>query len=147
MSKRRDQRMMGRALALARLNHGLTGVNPSVGCVILDSHGHIVGEGVTGRGGRPHAEEIALDEAGEAARGGTAYVTLEPCRERSAGGKSCSVKLEEAGVARVVCSVLDPHPVANGGILRLRRAGIPVEVGRGRHAAEGLYRAFFTSVG
>jgi pyrimidine deaminase RibD-like protein len=114
VSKRRDQRMMGRALSLARLNHGLTGVNPSVGCVILDSHGHIVGEGVTGRGGRPHAEEIALEEAGEAARGGTAYVTLEPCRERSAGGKSCSMKLEEAGIARVVCSVLDPHPVANG---------------------------------
>ena len=90
MSKRRDQRMMGRALALARLNQGLTGVNPSVGCVILDSHGHIVGDGVTGRGGRPHAEEIALEEAGEAARGGTAYVTLEPCRERSAGGKSCT---------------------------------------------------------
>ena len=147
MSKRRDQRMMGRALALARLNHGLTGRNPSVGCVILDSHGHIVGEGVTGRGGRPHAEEIALEEAGEAARGGTAYVTLEPCRERSAGGKSCSMKLEEAGVARVVCSVLDPHPVANGGILRLRRAGIRVDIGLGRHAAEGLYRAFFASIG
>ena len=146
MSKRRDRRMMGRALALARLNHGLTGANPSVGCVILDAHGHIVGEGVTGRGGRPHAEEIALEEAGDAARGGTAYVTLEPCRERSAGGKSCSLKLEEAGVARVVCSVLDPHPVANGGILRLRRAGIQVDVGPGRHAAQGLYRAFFNSI-
>ncbi len=146
MSKRRDRRMMGRALALARLNHGLTGANPSVGCVILDAHGHIVGEGVTGRGGRPHAEEVALEEAGDAARGGTAYVTLEPCRERSAGGKSCSLKLEEAGVARVVCSVLDPHPVANGGILRLRSAGIQVDVGPGRHAAEGLYRAFFNSI-
>jgi len=146
VSKRRDRRMMGRALALARLNHGLTGANPSVGCVILDAHGHIVGEGVTGRGGRPHAEEVALEEAGDAARGGTAYVTLEPCRERSAGGKSCSLKLEEAGVARVVCSVLDPHPVANGGILRLRSAGIQVDVGPGRHAAEGLYRAFFNSI-
>ena len=139
--------MMGRALALARLNHGLTGPNPSVGCVVLDSHGHIVGEGVTGRGGRPHAEEIALEEAGDAARGGTAFVTLEPCRERSGGGKSCSVKLQEAGVARVVCCVLDPHPVANGGILNLRCAGIQVEIGLGRHAAEGLYRAFFASIG
>jgi diaminohydroxyphosphoribosylaminopyrimidine deaminase/5-amino-6-(5-phosphoribosylamino)uracil reductase len=138
--------MMGRALALARLNHGLTGANPSVGCVILDADGHVVGEGVTGHGGRPHAEEIALEEAGDAAKGGTAYVTLEPCRERSAGGKSCSMKLEDAGVARVVCSVLDPHPVANGGILRLRRAGIRVEVGLGQRAAEGLYRAFFASI-
>lgn len=146
MSKRRDRRMMGRALALARLNHGLTGVNPSVGCVILDADGHVVGEGVTGHGGRPHAEEIALEEAGDAAKGGTAYVTLEPCRERSAGGKSCSMKLEDAGIARVVCSVLDPHPVANGGILRLRSAGIRVEVGLGQRVAETLYRAFFNSI-
>ena len=78
--RRRDQRMMGRALALAGLNQGLTGANPSVGCVILDTEGHILGEGVTGKGGRPHAEEIALQQAGAGARGGTAYVTLEPCR-------------------------------------------------------------------
>ncbi len=85
-SRRRDRRMMGRAHSLARLNHGLTGINPSVGCIILDSDGHVVGAGGTGLGGRPHAEEVALDEAGAAARGGTAYVTLEPCRERSQGG-------------------------------------------------------------
>ncbi|MEZ5946085.1 MAG: bifunctional diaminohydroxyphosphoribosylaminopyrimidine deaminase/5-amino-6-(5-phosphoribosylamino)uracil reductase RibD [Hyphomonas sp.] len=147
MSKRRDRRLMGRAFGLARLNQGMTGVNPSVGCVILDADGHIVGEGVTGIGGRPHAEEIALDIAGGAAKGGTAYVTLEPCRERSQGGKSCSVKLKEAGIGRVVCSVLDPHPVANGGILNLRNAGIRVEVGTGRHVAERLYKAFFASIG
>ncbi|MCA8902374.1 MAG: riboflavin biosynthesis protein RibD [Hyphomonas sp.] len=138
--------MMGRAFALARLNHGLTGVNPSVGCVILDRDGHIVGEGVTGVGGRPHAEEIALDIAGSAAQGGTAYVTLEPCRERSQGGKSCSLRLQEAGIARVVCSVLDPHPVANGGILRLRDAGIDVMVGYRRRDAARLYAEFFASV-
>ena len=89
MSKRRDQRRMGRALALAGLNQGLTGPNPSVGCVIVDAEGHIVGEGVTGHGGRPHAEEIALEEAGARARGGTAYVTLEPCRERRLRRSAC----------------------------------------------------------
>ena len=146
MSRRLDRRMMGRALALAKLNQGLTAENPSVGCVILDADGHIVGDGVTGLGGRPHAEEIALDEAGTAARGGTAYVTLEPCRERSAGGASCSLKLKEAGVRRVVCAILDPHPLANGGILSLRKAGIRVDIGIGCHTAARLYEGFFRSV-
>jgi pyrimidine deaminase RibD-like protein len=110
VSKRRDRRLMGRALALAGLNQGLTGANPSVGCVILDAQGHVVGEGVTGKGGRPHAEEIALDDAGNRARGGTAYVTLEPCRERSSGTASCSSKLIGAGIRRVVVAIEDPHP-------------------------------------
>jgi diaminohydroxyphosphoribosylaminopyrimidine deaminase/5-amino-6-(5-phosphoribosylamino)uracil reductase len=146
MSRRRDRRMMGRALALARLNHGLTAENPSVGCVILNTDGHIIGDGVTGLSGRPHAEEIALDEAGAAALGGTAYVTLEPCRERSAGGPSCSTKLKEAGIARVVCAITDPHPLAEGGITTLREAGIRVDIGIGRSTAEHLYQGFFHSV-
>ena len=146
MSRRLDRRMMGRALALAKLNQGLTAENPSVGCVILDADGHIAGDGVTGLGGRPHAEEIALDEAGAAARGGTAYVTLEPCRERSAGGASCSAKLKEAGVRRVVCAILDPHPLADGGIASLRKAGIRVDIGIGRDTAARLYEGFFNSV-
>lgn len=145
-SRRRDRRMMGRALALARLNHGLTGANPSVGCILIDRDGHVVGAGVTGLGGRPHAEEIALDEAGDRARGGTAYVTLEPCRERSKGGKSCSLKLREAGVSRVVCAIEDPHPVANGGIRALRDAGIHVQLGLGRRDAQRLYHKFFRSL-
>jgi|TARA_R100001224_G_scaffold4127_1_gene2494 pyrimidine deaminase RibD-like protein len=145
-SRRRDRRMMGRAHSLARLNHGLTGINPSVGCIILNSDGHVVGAGVTGLGGRPHAEEVALDEAGAAARGGTAYVTLEPCRERSQGGKSCSVKLLEAGIARVVCAIDDPHPVANGGIRALRDAGIEVRIGLGQRESRRLYRKFFASL-
>lgn len=145
-TRRRDRRMMGRALGLARLNQGLTGVNPSVGCVILDADGHVVGEGVTGIGGRPHAEEVALEQAGEKARGGTAYVTLEPCRERSQGNKSCSVLLREAGMTRVVCAVDDPHPVANGGIRALRQSGIAVEVGLRQREATRLYRKFFESV-
>ncbi|MEH6693517.1 MAG: bifunctional diaminohydroxyphosphoribosylaminopyrimidine deaminase/5-amino-6-(5-phosphoribosylamino)uracil reductase RibD [Hyphomonas sp.] len=146
MSRRLDRRMMGRALGLARLNQGLTAPNPSVGCVILDVDGHIVGDGVTGLGGHPHAEEIALDEAGPLARGGTAYVTLEPCRERSSGSPSCSTKLKDAGVARVVCAITDPHPLAEGGIAALREAGIRVEIGIGGRVAARLYRGFFRTV-
>ena len=138
--------MMGRALALARLNHGLTGPNPSVGCVILDSHGHIVGEGVTGRGGRPHAEEIALEEAGEAARGGTAYVTLEPCRERTNGEAACSKRLIEAGVSKVVIAVMDKHPKGAGGKAAIEAAGITVVPGFLEADAAPLYEDFFASL-
>lgn len=138
---------MGRALALARLNQGLTGVNPSVGCVILDAAGHIVGEGVTGHGGRPHAEEVALDEAGPRAKGGAAFVTLEPCRERSSGSASCSVKLAAAGIARVVIAAEDPHPTARDGIRVLREAGIQVHVGPGQRRAAALYAWFFRTAG
>ena len=143
MSKRRDQRRIGRALALAGLNQGLTGPNPSVGCVIVDAEGHIVGEGVTGQGGRPHAEEIALEEAGARARGGTAYVTLEPCRERSSGAPSCSAKLVSAGIVRVVVAVEDPHPTARDGIRVLRDAGVGVLIGPGGRRAARRYAWFF----
>ena len=146
MTRRRDRRLMGRALALAGLNQGLTGANPSVGCVILDAHGHIVGEGVTSQGGRPHAEEIALDEAGTRAKGGTAYVTLEPCRERSSGAPSCSNKLISAGVLRVVVAIEDPHPTARDGIRVLREAGVRVETGPGKRRAARLYSWFFGNV-
>lgn len=143
MSKRRDRRMMGRAFQLARLNQGLTGKNPSVGCILVDPAGHIVGAGVTGTGGRPHAEEIALEEAGAKAHGGTAYVTLEPCRERSSGAASCSRKLVDAGIARVVVAIEDPHPTARDGLVILREAGVRVETGLGKHAAARLYGWFF----
>lgn len=146
MSKRRDRRMMGRALALAGLNQGLTGENPSVGCVILDADGYIAGEGVTASGGRPHAEEIALDEAGAKARGGTAYVTLEPCRERSSGGASCANRLVSAGIARVVVAIEDPHPTAKDGIRILREAGVRVETGLKRARAVQRYQSFFDTV-
>lgn len=134
--------MMGRALALAGLNHGLTGANPSVGCVIVDARGHIVGEGVTGQGGRPHAEEVALEDAGVRAAGGTAYVTLEPCRERSSGAASCSNKLVSAGIARVVVAIEDPHPTATDGIRILKDAGVRVDIGRGKRRAARLYAWF-----
>lgn len=136
---------MGRAFQLARLNQGLTGENPSVGCILLDAHGHIAGAGVTGTGGRPHAEEIALEEAAGKARGGTAYVTLEPCRERSSGAASCARKLVDAGIARVVVAIEDPHPTARDGLAILREAGVKVETGLGKHSAARLYRWFFAA--
>ena len=89
-----------------------------------------MGEGATAEGGRPHAEELALAQASEGARGGDVYVTLEPCAKRSNGALSCADRLIEAGVTRVVIAARDPHPYAAGvGIERLRAAGIVVEVG------------------
>lgn len=120
---------MRRALELAALGVGRTGDNPSVGCVIVKD-GAVVGEGATAEGGRPHAEEIALAQAGVAARGATAFVTVETCAKRSTGAISCADRLIEAGVARVVIAARDPHPYAAGvGIERLRAAGVAVEVG------------------
>eukprot|EP01031_Cornospumella_fuschlensis_P018445 gene18445-22573_t len=82
-----DEDYMRGAIALAEAHVGLTGSNPSVGCVIVRD-AQIVGQGVTGLGGTPHGEEVALASAGERARGATAYVTLEPCAQRSTGGTS-----------------------------------------------------------
>lgn len=135
--------MMGRALKLARANHGRTGANPSVGCVITNALGHVVGEAATGLGGRPHAEQLALDMAGERALGGTAYVTLEPCRERSTGETACSGRLVAAGIARVVCAIADAHPKGAGGFDILHAAGIPLLTGLRQREAEALYRNFF----
>jgi diaminohydroxyphosphoribosylaminopyrimidine deaminase/5-amino-6-(5-phosphoribosylamino)uracil reductase len=96
-----------------------------VGAVILDSHGEIVGQGVTGPAGDEHAEVVALTDAGPAARGGTAVVTLEPCNHHGRTGP-CTAALIAAGVARVVYSIDDPNPVAAGGAASLREAGIEV---------------------
>ena len=118
---------MQRALALAAAQAGRTGDNPAVGCVIVQA-GAIVGEGATGDGGRPHAEELALEAAGARAHGGEAYVTLEPCARRSSGATACADRLIEAGVTRVVIAAADPHPYAAGvGLERLRAAGVHVE--------------------
>jgi diaminohydroxyphosphoribosylaminopyrimidine deaminase/5-amino-6-(5-phosphoribosylamino)uracil reductase len=124
-----DQDFMRRAIAIARPNVGLTDPNPCVGCVIVKG-GAIVAEGATAPSGRPHAEEQALEQLGGQARGATAYVTLEPCAERSAGGVACSSRLVRAGVARVVYACEDPSPFASGqGSERLRQAGVQVESG------------------
>ena len=143
MSRRRDRRLMGRALRLAAEGYGRTGDNPSVGCVICNVDGVPIAEARTADGGRPHAEEIALERAGAAARGGVAYVTLEPCRERSSGAPSCSARLLEAGISRVLVAVLDEHPQGAGGIARLKAAGVDVETGLKAPAALPLYRGFF----
>ena len=124
-----DTHYMHRAIALAKARMGRTWPNPAVGCVIVKD-GEIVGEGATGDGGRPHAEEVALDQAGDRAKGATAYVTLEPCGERSTGTASCGQKLVEAGVSRVVYACADPSPYASHkGPSRLIAAGVTLEHG------------------
>ena len=124
-----DALFMRRAIEVALPHVGLTAPNPTVGCVLVQGE-VIVAEAVTGVGGRPHAEEQAVEMAGEAARGATAFVTLEPCGERSSGAPSCAERLLQAGVVRVVVACRDPHPYAAGrGPERLGAAGVPVELG------------------
>ena len=137
-----DARWMRRAIGLAATRVGETGDNPAVGCVIV-SDGAVAGEAATAPGGRPHAEEQALERAGEAARGATAYVTLEPCAERSSGAAACAERLVEAGVARVVVACEDASVLAAGrGLERLRAAGVATETGLLRGEAAGLYAAY-----
>lgn len=134
---------MQQALALAALGYGRTGENPSVGCVIVRD-GEVVAEGRTAEGGRPHAEEAALAQAGENARGATVFVTLEPCARRSSGGVSCSDLLIQAGVSRVVIAAQDPHPFAAGaGVARLQEAGASVESGLLEDQALAMNPIFF----
>ena len=138
---------MRRALELAAPGVGRTGGNPSVGCVIV-MDGVVVGEGATAAGGRPHAEEIALGRAGDSAVGATAYVTVEPCAQRSAGGVACSELLINAGVARVVIAARDPHPNAAGvGVARMRAAGIVIETGVMEAEARAQNADFFAKWG
>ena len=142
MNRARDQELMRRALSAARQMLGRTWPNPVVGCVIALGD-EILAETATAPGGRPHAEEQALDLAGARARGATVYVSLEPCGERSSGAASCSERLAEAGVARVVIAADNPDPLSAGrGVERLREAGVPVEIGFLAEEAEPLYRAF-----
>ena len=139
MSAADDDVFMRRAIALAQAHVGLTGSNPSVGCLLVRD-GAILGEGVTAQGGRPHAEEAALAVAGETARGATAYVTLEPCGERSAGNPSCGTLLASAGIARAVVACADGSSFAAGrGLAQLRAAGVAVEVGFLADEARRLY--------
>lgn len=140
-----DQRWMRAALALARRGLGRTWPNPAVGCVLVKD-GAVLGRGWTQPGGRPHAETVALAQAGERARGATAYVTLEPC---SHYGKTppCADALIAAGVARVVAACEDPDPrVCGRGLDRLRAAGIAVESGVCGAEAWDLNLGFFTRV-
>jgi len=137
-----DSRHMGRAIELALAAMGRTWPNPAVACVIARD-GEVLAEAATAPGGRPHAEEQAVPVAGEAARGATAYVTLEPCGARSSGRKSCSHFLVEAGIGRVVIAALDPSPFASGrGVERLRKAGLEVETGLLADDARVLYEGY-----
>ncbi|MBC7519793.1 MAG: bifunctional diaminohydroxyphosphoribosylaminopyrimidine deaminase/5-amino-6-(5-phosphoribosylamino)uracil reductase RibD [Sandarakinorhabdus sp.] len=135
---------MGAALALSARGVGLTTPNPPVGCVLVRG-GRVVGRGWTQPGGRPHAEAMALAQAGDAARGATAYVTLEPCAHASVRGPACADTLIAAGVARVVIAAGDPDPRTDGaGVLRLRAAGIAVTEGVRLAEAEAVMAGFFS---
>ena len=129
---------MRAAVALARRGLGSTWPNPPVGCVLVQG-GRVVGRGVTAPGGRPHAEVLALRMAGAAARGATAYVTLEPCSHHGQT-PPCADALIAAGIARVVVACGDPDPRVDGaGLARLREAGVAVEAGLlAAEAAEAL---------
>jgi diaminohydroxyphosphoribosylaminopyrimidine deaminase / 5-amino-6-(5-phosphoribosylamino)uracil reductase len=140
-----DLAHMRAALALARRGLGRTWPNPGVGCVIVKD-GRVVGRGWTQPGGRPHAEQLALQRAGREAKGATAYVTLEPCSVPGRG-PACADGLIAAGVARVVAAVEDPFPrVAGTGFAKLRTAGIAVEIGLCADEANEVNAGFFARV-
>lgn len=142
---RDDARHMDQALVLARRGLGNTWPNPAVGCVIIRD-GVVVGRGWTQPGGRPHAEVMALAQAGAAARGATAYVTLEPCAHH---GKTppCAEALVRAGIACVVSALTDPDPrVAGRGHAILRAAGVEVREGVRADMARALQQGFLSRI-
>ena len=141
-----DREHMLAALALARRGLGSTWPNPSVGCVLVRGS-RVVGRGTTAPGGRPHAEAVALAQAGDLARGATAYVTLEPCSHH---GRTppCADALIAAGVTHVIVACADPDPrVSGAGIALLRAAGIEVTIGLMADEARSLQLGFLTRVG
>lgn len=145
MATAADTDAMRRAILLAARGLGSTSPNPVVGCVILDASGQPAGAGFHRRAGGPHAEVHALREAKERARGGTAYVTLEPCNHTGRTGP-CAQALVEAGIERVVYAVGDPTAQATGGADTLRAAGVQVEQGLLADQAEAGNIAWLTSV-
>lgn len=145
-SNTRDNDYMRAALGLARRGLGNTAPNPSVGCILVNND-HVVGRGWTQPGGRPHGEAVALQQAGDAARGATAYVTLEPCAHYGET-PPCAESLVKAGVTRVVSAISDPDArVAGKGHQILRDAGIEVTEGVMRDAAWRSNLGFFKRIG
>jgi diaminohydroxyphosphoribosylaminopyrimidine deaminase / 5-amino-6-(5-phosphoribosylamino)uracil reductase len=139
-----DERFMAAAIALAARGRGRTWPNPNVGCVIVRD-GVVVGRGWTQDGGRPHAEAMALAQAGDGAKDATLYTTLEPCAHESARGPTCSDLIVAAGVSRVVIAVRDPDARTDGkGAARLRAAGIEVVEGVSTDAAARVMAGFLT---
>ncbi|GIE89231.1 bifunctional diaminohydroxyphosphoribosylaminopyrimidine deaminase/5-amino-6-(5-phosphoribosylamino)uracil reductase RibD [Actinoplanes regularis] len=140
-----EDEAMRRAIALAARGLGTTSPNPVVGCLLLSADGEVVGEGFHAYAGGPHAEIVALAQAGERVRGGTCVVTLEPCNHTGRTGP-CSEALIQAGLRRVVIAVDDPNPVASGGAATLRAAGLQVATGVRRAEAELGNIAWLTAV-
>lgn len=137
---------MRTSLTLAGRGLGLVSPNPAVGCIITNSAGTIVGRGWTQPGGRPHAETEAIKRAGEQCRGGTAYVTLEPC-DHQGQSPPCSEALIDAGIGRVVVACQDPDPRVRGkGVKRLQDAGIDVLEGVLKKEARALNAGFFKRI-
>src|SRR5512143_4233114 len=129
-----EEKYMRIALRLAEKANGRTSPNPMVGAVVV-KNGHIVGRGYHKRAGEPHAEAIALQKAGKAAKGATLYVTLEPCSHTNKRTPPCSPLVIASGVKRVVVAMIDPNPKVSGaGIRAIKKAGI--EVGTGVLEAE-----------
>jgi diaminohydroxyphosphoribosylaminopyrimidine deaminase / 5-amino-6-(5-phosphoribosylamino)uracil reductase len=139
-----DARWMAAAIACSERGYGRTWPNPNVGCVIV-ADGRVVGRGWTQPGGRPHAEAVALEQAGESARGSTLCTTLEPCAHASERGPTCSDLIVDSAVSRVVIAVGDPDSRTDGkGAARLRAAGIEVVEGVEVLAAKRAMAGFLT---
>ena len=121
---------MEQAVALGRTARGTTAPNPNVGCLIVSPDGEVVGRGATAAGGRPHAEALALSEAGEGSLGACLFTTLEPCNHLSERGPTCTSLIIAGSLARVVVAITDPDPrTAGTGLADLRNAGIDVTLG------------------
>jgi diaminohydroxyphosphoribosylaminopyrimidine deaminase / 5-amino-6-(5-phosphoribosylamino)uracil reductase len=137
---------MRKALAIAERGRGTTSPNPLVGALVVDPDGVIVGRGAHRVAGGPHAEVIALEDAGPRARGATLYCTLEPCSHTGRTGP-CAPLVTGAGIARAVIAIEDPNPLVNGsGLRHLRERGVAVTVGVERARAAAQNAVFFTSV-
>jgi len=137
-----DQEYLRRAIELAQKSFGLASPNPNVGAVLVEASGEILGEGFHTYDGRKHAEVLALERAGEKARGATLYINLEPCCHHGRTGP-CADALIAAGIKRVVACTADPNPVVSGrGFARLRQAGVQVTSGILEEEARPLNDAF-----
>src|SRR6266567_9451512 len=137
-----DKAYLRRALELAQESFGLASPNPNVGAVLVDSDGNLVGQGFHTYDGKKHAEILALEQAGEKARGATLYINLEPCSHQGRTGP-CTNALISAGIKRVVACIPDPNPVVSGrGFSQLRQAGVQVETGLLENEARALNDGF-----
>lgn len=136
---------MDEAIALGDAARGQSAPNPNVGCVVVSASGKAIARAATAPGGRPHAETLALAEAGKRAKGATVYVTLEPCAHQSVRGPACTDLLIAAKPSRVVVALKDPDKRTSGkGIRKLRAAGMEVTLGVGREAAKASLAGWLT---